>query len=392
MSGIFPLKGAVKHYDWGGYRFIPRLVGEKNDAERPYAEYWMGNHPMGKAIIDTPAGEELLEEHTGPLSFLLKVLDVKDMLSIQVHPDREGAKEGFARENALGIPPDAPNRNYRDENHKPELMVALSDFWLLHGFKPPEEMTDTLLNVVELQELLPVFNESGYYGLYRHIMTMPQEEVDSILGPLIRNFSSVYRHKGPDRFSEDFWALRAASTFRRNDTYDRGIFSIYLFNLVHLKKGEGIFQGPGVPHAYLEGQNVEIMADSDNVLRGGLTNKHIDVTELLRHVKCEASNPEILTGERLNAEQVYYSVPARDFHLEKIELGEQNMIHLSAGHSEILLLTEGEARVNETDIVLKMGQPAAAVMGGTDYSLTGLAPGSTVFRAFTGMGQVSTGN
>ncbi len=389
MPGVFSLKGVIKHYDWGGTRFIPHLTGEKNGEDRPFAEYWMGNHPLGKSVVQTGKGEELLEAHTGRLSFLMKVLDVKDMLSIQVHPDRKGAEEGFARENAAGIPLDAPNRNYRDDNHKPELMVALGDFWLLHGFKPPEELTDILLNVVELQELLPIFNESGYFGLYRHIMTMPQGEVDRILGSLVTNISSVYQSKGPDRTSEDFWAARAAATYAKNGGYDRGIFSIYLFNLVHLKKGEGIYQGPGVPHAYLEGQNVEIMASSDNVLRGGLTTKHIDVTELLRHVKCEAGYPDILTGERISKEQYIYSTPARDFRLEKIELAGQKMLQLSSGFPEILLLTEGAVQVGEEGVQLKYGQPAAAVLAGTRYTLSGLAPGSVLFRACSGMGELS---
>ncbi len=389
MSGIYPLKGVVKHYDWGGTGFIPHLIGEENRENRPFAEYWLGIHPVGTAVIHTAGGDKTLDEITGPLSFLLKVLDVKDMLSIQVHPSREGAAEGFARENEAGIPTDAPGRNYRDENHKPELMVALSDFWLLHGFKPPEEMTYTLLNVVELRELLPVFNESGYTGLYRHIMKLPQEEVDRILRPLIENISVIYSESEPDRYDEDFWAARAAATFSKNNSFDRGIFSIYLLNLVHLKKGEGIFQGPGVPHAYLEGQNVEIMANSDNVLRGGLTTKHIDVKELLKHVKCEACYPEILSGEELNREQLYYKTPARDFRLEKIELEEHKVLQLQAGSAEILLLTEGELRLDGDGPILKCGQPAAAVIAGTTYSITGLAPGSTLFRAFTGAGQLT---
>ncbi len=390
MSGIYPLKGVVKHYDWGGTRFIPHLIGEENKENRPFAEYWMGVHPMGSAVLHTAQGEKTLEEYSGQLGFLIKVLDVKDMLSIQVHPDRVAAAEGFVRENQAGIPLDAPGRNYRDDNHKPELMVALSDFWLLHGFKPVEEMAYTLLNVVELRELLPVFNESGYSGLYRHVMEMPQGEVDRILQPLIENISAIYTDGEPDRYDEDFWAARAAATFNKSGSYDRGIFSIYLFNLVHLKKGEGIFQGPGVPHAYLEGQNVEIMASSDNVLRGGLTSKHIDVNELLKHVKCEACYPDILSGEEMNREQLYYKTPAKDFRLEKIELEEHKVLQLRAGSSEILLLTEGELRLDKEGPVLKYGQPAAAVIAGTTYTITGLAPVSTLFRAFTGTGQLTS--
>lgn len=381
MPGIYPLKGVVKHYDWGGSSFIPALLKEKNTANTPYAEYWMGTHLLGMGHVQTNAGEKKLDLLTGHLSFLFKVLDVKNMLSIQVHPSKAAAEKEFARENAEGIKLDSPRRNYKDANHKPELMVALSDFWLLHGFKPAEEMTYTLLNVVELRELLPVFNQSGYAGLYKYVMEMPQSEVNRILQPLIENISSVYKIKSADKYDEDYWATKAAVMFSKEGNIDRGVFSIYLFNLVHLKKGEGIFQPDGIPHAYLEGTNVEIMASSDNVLRGGLTTKHIDVKELLKHVKPEAVFPEIITGDRIAEQLVYYKTPVDDFRLEKIELAEKDTMTLSAVSEEILLLTEGAVRITDTTIELSAGHPAAAVLSGTTYSLAGIAANSTVFRA-----------
>lgn len=381
MPGIYPLKGVVKYFDWGGTRFIPALLKTDNAEGRPFAEYWMGTHPLGHSSVVTPDGEQPLASVTGTLPFLLKVLDVKDMLSIQVHPPKEAAAIEFARENAAGIPLDSPQRNYKDANHKPELMVALSDFWLLHGFKPTEELVYTLLNVVELRELLPVFNESGYNGLYKHIMEMPQEEVNRILQPLLDNLSSTYTDSKPDRYDEDFWVAKAAKKFVKEGNIDRGIFSIYLFNLVHLKKGEGIFQDDGVPHAYLEGQNVEIMANSDNVLRGGLTTKHIDVKELLKHVKCEATYPEVISGEQLRDHLVRYPVPVPDFQLEKIELSVEENFSSIATNAEVLLLTNGELKVNETGLLLQPGHPVAVVLPGTVYNLKGIASSSVIFRA-----------
>ena len=140
MPGIYPLKGTVKHYDWGGTSFIPSLLKDFNYEKKPFAEYWMGTHHLGDSLVDT-GGTELtpLSIIVHSLPYLFKVLDVKDMLSIQVHPSKQAAEKEFARENEEGIPLDYPTRNYKDDNHKPELMVALSDFWLLHGFKPPEE-------------------------------------------------------------------------------------------------------------------------------------------------------------------------------------------------------------------------------------------------------------
>ncbi len=382
MPGIYRLKGVVKYYDWGGYSFIPALLNIENKYHQPFAEYWMGIHPLGNALVETGGVEPttlsaLVEE----LSFLLKVLDVKNMLSIQVHPSKEEAAIEFARENTEGIPLDSPKRNYKDDNHKPELMVALSDFWLLHGFKPPEELGNTLLNVVELRELLPVFNQTGYAGLYKFVMEMPQEEVNRILQPLIDNISAIYKDKKPDKTDEDFWTARAAQTFSIDGNIDRGIFSIYFFNLVHLKKGEGIYQPAGVPHAYLEGQNVEIMANSDNVLRGGLTTKNIDVKELLKHVKCEATFPTILPGER-NKEEKTYKTPAPDFQLSVFELEKGDTISFQPAEVEILLLTEGVLELDDDKEIIKLqkGDPAAVVFPGQVVYLAAAAK-STVFRA-----------
>ncbi|HQW43810.1 MAG: mannose-6-phosphate isomerase, class I [Chitinophagaceae bacterium] len=383
MPGIYSLKGTVKHYDWGGVSFIPSLLKIDNREKKPFAEYWMGTHPFGDSLVNT-GGNELtpLSHIANAFPFLLKILDVKDMLSIQVHPSKAGAEEGFAKENTKGVPLDAPNRNYKDDNHKPELMVALSDFWLLHGFKPTEELIYTLLNVVELRELLPIFNHSGYSGLYKHVMMISQEEVNRILQPLLDNLAVANKESEPDRFDEDYWVAKAAASFNKNGNIDRGIFSIYLFNLVHLKKGEGIFQLTGVPHAYLEGQNVEIMANSDNVLRGGLTTKHIDVPELLKHTKCEATYPSILSGEEIGTHEKLFKTSAPDFQLSVIDLAAGDTISFTPITTEILLLTEGMAELDDDNIEVRLGQgnPAAVAFTGQVVYLAA-ATRSTIFRA-----------
>lgn len=383
MPGIYPLKGVIKQYDWGGHRFIPELLQLHHTGNKPFAEFWMGVHPGGESQVLNDAGDwEALSHYSGRLPFLFKVLDVREMLSIQVHPSKEAAEREFARENAEGIPLEAPHRNYKDDNHKPELMVALGDFWLLHGFKTQEELVYTLLNVAELRELLPIFNKGGYAGLYRHIMEMPQAGVDRILRPLVENISNVYQNGEPDRWDEDYWAARAAQTFSRDGHIDRGIFSIYFFNLVHLKKGEGVFQAAGVPHAYLEGRNAEIMASSDNVLRGGLTSKHIDVPELMKHIRFEATAPEVLTGDPGNSGEIIYKAPVADFALGvyRLKRGESVTIHT---HSpEIWLITEGEAMVMESGkkLPLQYGSPVIFVSPGLNPSLSAITE-ATIFRA-----------
>lgn len=382
MTGIYRLIGTVKHYDWGGFSFIPSLLKTANEEKKPFAEYWMGIHPLGVSGVELSDGRMAkLTEYTNDLPYLFKVLDVKDMLSIQVHPSRAAAEIEFARENREGIPLDSPQRSYKDNNHKPELMVALGDFWLLHGFKPEKELVYTLLNVVELRELLPVFNQSGYSGLYKHVMEMPQQDINRILQPLIKNIIPLYQNGKLDKTDEDFWAARAALTFSNNGDIDRGIFSVYLFNLVYVKKGEGIFQSAGVPHAYLEGQNVEIMANSDNVLRGGLTTKYIDIKELLKHVKCEPTAPHVLRGEETATHVRLYRTPVNDFELEVVELTQNDIVKSKATAVEILLVTEGEVKVGNEGVKLLPGKPAALILPGTSYSLAGCAEKSIVFRA-----------
>jgi mannose-6-phosphate isomerase len=269
-----------------------------------------------------------------------------------VHPAKHEAEVEFARENREKIPIDAPHRNYKDDNHKPELMVALGDFYALHGFKPVEELRDTLIHTVELTPLLEIFDSTGYDQLYKTAMEIPQDSVDQLAGPLLDRIIPLYLDNKLSKDQEDFWAARAALTFNNSNRIDRGIFSIYFFNLLHLSRGQGIFQDAGVPHAYLEGQNVEIMANSDNVLRGGLTHKHIDVKELMKHVRFEETVPNILTGEVVHDHEHVYRTPAPDFKLSSfwLETGESSRFESMTG--EIVFILTGSTTVqNDTSSI-----------------------------------------
>jgi mannose-6-phosphate isomerase len=353
-----------------------------NTNQQPFAEYWMGIHPVGISKVQLPGGDtKLLTEYAGDLPYLLKVLDVKDMLSIQVHPSKSSAEEEFARENKEGIPLDSPKRNYKDANHKPEMLVALSDFYLLHGFKTEQLLVAILEAVPELNFLLPVFGKDNYAGLYKTVMNMPQEKVNQTLQPLLDRIVPLYMDNKLGKDSEDFWAARAAITFSKDNNIDRGIFSIYFFNVLHLKKGESLFQGAGLPHAYLEGQNVELMSNSDNVLRGGLTTKHIDVIELLKHVKCEPTVPAILKGEDAAPHVILFKPPVRDFQLSVTDLQKNDIVQFTASSTEIILVTEGEAQIPDTDINLQAGSPVAVVVKGASYAIKGVAKKTTVFTA-----------
>jgi mannose-6-phosphate isomerase len=386
MPGIYILEGTVKHYDWGGYSFIPALLNIKNELETPFAEYWLGTHHNDSCKIKVDGHSQLLADFihlnpgVEPLPYLLKVLDVREMLSIQVHPSKAAAEKEFARENSESIPLDAKHRNYKDDNHKPELMVALNEFWLLHGFKPKEKLLSILKAIPELIELVPVFEKDSYEGLYQHVMLLPQQDVNRILQPLIDRILPLYNTGHLAKNNESYWVAKAAPLFSPHNNIDRGIFSIYFFNLVKLEKGEGIFQGAGVPHAYLEGQNVEIMASSDNVLRGGLTNKHIDVKELLKHIKCEPTHVEVLKGEDRGDEKVY-STDAPEFQLSAFYLQNDKPVQFKTVTSEILLLIQGEGKVSAggQGLQLKKGNPAAIAFPGQTIELTGQQ--ALVFRA-----------
>jgi mannose-6-phosphate isomerase len=398
MTGIARLNGTVKHYDWGGTAFIPSLLQVENPAHRPFAEYWLGDHPLADCRLEWENGDTIslkelisqegektlgkaVDKKFGSIPYLLKALDVKDMLSIQVHPSRKAAEKEFERENALGIPIDAPTRNYKDKNHKPELLVALGPFWLLHGFKPADVLEQVLSITKELSGLLPVFRKRGYEGLYKEVMEMPQEEVNKTLSPLLDRILPLYHDHKLQRSQEDFWAARAADTFSHDHAIDRGIFSIYFFNLLELKKGEAVFQDAGVPHAYLEGQNVEIMANSDNVLRGGLTSKHIDVNELLKHTRFEATKYRILKGGGTGLEKTY-KTKAPDFELSCFSLEPPKFATFTSHAAEILLLTDGKVDIicGKDTLRLEAGKPSAFIFPDQLVKLVPLE-NATVFRA-----------
>ena len=375
-AGVLTLQGVVQHYDWGGYNFIPDLLGMENATRRPFAELWIGAHakapsladvegtlePLDQLIAEAPdaiLGQAAKARFGSRLPYLFKILDVHKMLSIQAHPTLEQARRGFARENAEGIGLEASCRNYRDDNHKPEIGVALTEFWMLHGFRPLEQIAETFSQTPELGALMPDLAQrlvqAGRHGhearrgllreLYSTAMTMPQEQVDSVLNGLL---ARLMTKRSADKNSADYWALRAAENFPLPDGHrDRGIFSVYLLNLVHLLPGQGTFQPAGVLHAYLEGVNVELMANSDNVLRGGLTTKHVDVPELLNILTFEGGTPNVFSGEMVNSQERVYRTPAEEFELSRIGLAAHSRYAGDAPYGpKALLVLNGSARVS----------------------------------------------
>jgi len=402
------IRPAVQHYEWGGTEYLPALTGAANPERKPWAELWYGAHPKAPATAAAPQGEVPLDAliasdpqgwlgaecvaRFGPtLPYLLKVLDARRMLSIQVHPDRRQAREGFERENALGIPAHAPHRNYRDRNHKPEVHAAQSEFWMLHGFRPLEETAAWMERTPEARGLMPDFRErlreagadrhprgALLRELYTHVMHLPQERADELLDALI---TRLERGSPWPEDSHEHWALRAGREFPLpGGRRDRGIFSIFLLNLVRLHPGQGTFQPAGILHAYLQGITVELMANSDNVLRGGLTPKHVDVAELLRVVRFEDGPCPVMEGEPGEDAERIYPTPAEEFELSSIRVADSKVTREARG-PEVLLAMEGIAALTSgtATVELKRGQAALAAAG-TAYELAA-AGQALVWRA-----------
>ena len=395
---IYLLKGRIQHYAWGGFDFIPHWLNIENEGHKPYAEYWMGAHPSASSGIVTEDGDKqlynLIKEDPngfigesvnnafGELPYLFKILDVHEMLSIQVHPSKSEAAKGFDTEDAAGVDIKAAHRNYKDKNHKPEVMVALSDFWLLHGFLQKEKLTQVLKDISAFATFQKIFEAEGYKGLYKHVMEMPQQEVDVLLKPLVQLELARKKNNQLDKSQPGWWVAKLYAEGKEINNIDRGVFSIYFFNIVNANPGEAVFQAAGVPHAYLEGQNVELMANSDNVLRGGLTPKHVDVPELLKHTIFEGITPNVMRGELLANGEKNYPCPVPDFGINVIQVSGNNKITATSGSLEIIVVLDGEILIEGTgkSLLANKGQ-AVAILPGEHYRVTS-SEGGLAYKAF----------
>lgn len=386
QKSIFKIKGKVQPYAWGGKSFIANLLSINNIEDKPMAEYWMGAHPSAPSIIEGTEKNlfQLIQENPeailtkevnaffGELPFLFKILDVNEMLSIQVHPSKTEAIKGFEHEEAIGIPINAPHRNYKDKNHKPEIMIALGEFWLLHGFKQLNEIEETLTSIKEFNFLLPLYKAEGLKALYQFWMELPQEQVDVVLLPLIQK--EIF-HKQEEKLTKampGWWVTKYYPIANGINNIDKGIFSIYLFNIVGVQKGQAVFQAAGVPHAYLEGQNVELMANSDNVLRGGLTPKHVDVVELLKHTIFEPVIPTVMNGTLSNLSvEKKFDCPVPDFKISCITTSFGNLYNALSQSPEIIIVVDGAVVVNsdDTNFTAKKGE-CFMVLPNTNYTIS----------------------
>ncbi|CAL9544622.1 mannose-6-phosphate isomerase, class I [Streptomyces sp. enrichment culture] len=380
------LDNTIRPYAWGSTTAIPRLLGTEPTGE-PQAEMWMGAHPGAPSrtargtlveVIDAAPEKELGAASVakfGPrLPFLLKLLAAGAPLSLQVHPDLDQAKRGYEDEERRGVPVDAPHRTYKDANHKPELICALTEFDGLCGFRAPLRAAGLLdgLGVDSLKPYVDLLHAHPEEAALREVLTaILTADPDEMAHTVTEAAAACDRLGGP-------YAPYAG--IAHHYPGDPGVIAAMLLNHVRLQPGEALFLGAGVPHAYLSGLGVEIMANSDNVLRCGLTPKHVDVPELLRIVRFEAGDPGVLRPEATPEGEEVYETPIDEFRLSRHVLPEGGAPRdLTLSTPQILLCTAGSVRAGEhelspgTSVFVPAGEKAKVSGTGTLFRATVVA-------------------
>lgn len=334
----------VQHYAWGSETAIPALLGVEPDGQ-PWAELWIGDHPRLPSLVAS-TGQPL----DAGLPFLLKVLAAAEPLSIQSHPSLEQAIAGFEAENQAGVALDAPNRTYRDANHKPELICALTPFDALVGFRTPEAIIGEFSGIDALAPMLERLNgPRPLQTTIEWLLQMPAAETATLVAEVVP-------------------LVALAEMLDSFHPGGRGVLVALLLNRVTLEPGEAVFLGAGNLHAYLSGVGVEIMANSDNVIRGGLTTKHIDLEELLKVVSFDSFEPDI---QRASGAEHHFASAGSGFELTRFDTPQG--VAIEAVGPELVFVTSGAIQVRCGDgshTFLGPGE-AACVTAGASYTLRG---------------------
>lgn len=370
------LHGTIQHYAWGTHDAIPSLLGREPDG-RPHAEYWLGAHPASPSRTDAAALDTLIRSDPsllgervhgafGPtLPFLMKVLSARHALSIQAHPSREQAQEGFARENAARIPVDSPERVYSDDWPKPEVLIALDEFETLSGFRDPLT-TAALFSGLGLADDLasvigPLTERKGSAALaevFLDALSLAGERAHLIDVTV----AAAMRHASDPGPVGDF--ARTAVELDEVFPGDRAILAGLLMNRVVLQPGEALYVPAGHMHAHLRGTGIEVMGSSDNVIRGGLTPKHVDVSELVRVVEFEPGEPQILLPKRVRAGVERYPTPCPEFDVWRVcPTAAAEVVVPGKRSARILLVVDGALQVTTDGTSLNLARGEAALLG-----------------------------
>lgn len=405
------LRGAVRTYAWGSRTAIAEFTGRPSPTVYPEAELWFGAHPGDPAWLETEDGERSLldtlrEDPEGQLGagvrgrfgdtlpFLLKVLAADEPLSLQAHPSARQAAEGFAREDRLGIPVNAPNRNYRDPSHKPEILVALGEFEALAGFRSAERSVE-LMRALAVSDLDPFVNllagqpdADGLRALFTTWITAPQPDLDVLVPAVIEGAIHYVRSRNKT------FAAEAKTVLELGERYpaDAGVLASLLLNRITLQPGEAIYLPAGNLHAYLHGVGVEVMANSDNVLRGGLTPKHVDVPELLRVLDFNPAGEDLIRPTvTKDGMELVYNTPAPEFAVSELCIDGEHLGHEIDAPSrhdgpQILLCTAGSTVVYAKGGNVTLNRGAAAWVAADEGPIRLAADSPTkLFRATVGI-------
>jgi mannose-6-phosphate isomerase len=372
---LFKISNIARDYAWGS----KTLIADYFDVAKtggPMAEIWFGTH-FGSPARVVETGEALGAKIGHELSFLLKILAAETPLSIQAHPSTSQAKAGFARENAAGIPVEASNRNYRDDRHKPELIVALTDFQALCGFRSIAEIKALLSDFREIPSLSAGFQSTAADWL--SMLDSDSAAGDNQQDGLRRVVADILSRR--DAFQGFTAELAGLAEFeaqfeladRLNQLYpgDPGVMIAMLMNQVWLNPGEALFLPAGIIHAYLSGLGVEVMAASDNVLRGGLTTKHVDVSELTDVLQFQGGRVSPAIVSEVSSGLVEFEAPVQDFKLYRARVGgTTGSVSISLPAEAILLCTEGQvSAIAESGEELQLA-PAEAAYSDAEKSIS----------------------
>lgn len=396
----------VRHYDWGTHDFIPRFRG-REPTGRPEAELWFGAHAAAPAdVVFEPASagpdgsrgpvplDRLIAERRaevlgpgappGGLPFLTKILSAARPLSIQAHPNREQAVRGFASETTGAHPVAATDRNYRDRNHKPELLYALTPFSALSGFRPAAETAD-LLSALGLEQLHSYTGRLRSEGAaaYRPLLEALREHTGTDLAAAAVDATRRASTGGsPPRREAMYWVARIAT----HHPTDPLVVAPLFLRLVHLEPGEALFTGPGVPHSYLEGSAIEVMANSDNVLRLGLTSKRVDAEELLDILVYEAADSALMqprVDQHPWGTRSRFQPAVDDFRLDVLHMIDRHEVPLDPdARARIVLALEGNVVVRNVSGTQRLRRGQAALVPATARTVTAAGPGTLALTTF----------
>ncbi len=397
MEQIGRLKNPVLEYEWGSFTDIPMLLGEKSPSKTPQAEMWLGTHPKAPSLVfvndrwvsleeiikkypENVLGRQTSVKFGGKLPYLFKVLAVLKPLSMQAHPNLTQARQGFLRENKQNIPLNASNRNYKDDNHKPECICALTSFYALNGFRHIPTIIDLLektcckslkdeYNILKYNQ-----NPSGLKKFFSELITMDKNRRKKIVDEAVSHALTCLTD---DNLFE--WVVRL------NNEYpgDIGVLSPLLLNLVCLEPGQAMFLPSGQLHAYLSGMGIELMANSDNVLRGGLTPKHVDVHELLNVLDFVAQDVNILAPVVKRKYEMVYECGVNEFILSVIHsVDGSEYVSPATRSAEIILCVEGsvciEGSCKHDSIFIRKGESVVIPAYVHHYTIKG---SGTLYKA-----------